>query len=99
MEVIKEIVPNSEGLTVPSAQKVIFNIIDDNPCKVVNLLFLVAKYHVYSMRCAGKLPNIRLYKQEVYLMRDIEKYNATVNGKLALHMKKWYNIRVNTGVD
>ena len=48
------------------------------------------------MRCAGTLPKQIVYRPEVHLMRNTEKYNATVSGKLKPHMKK---VKINTSVD
>ena len=71
----------------------------DNPSNVTNLLFLVAKYHIYRMTCLFNQPNIRIYKEGVPFMRDIEKYNATKSGMLHKHYKKWYNSNINASVD
>ena len=77
-----------------SARKIFFNKIIDNPSSVVNLPYLVAKYHVHRKRCAGLLPNIKAYQQEVILMRNIEKYNAKKSQKLDKHILKWYNVKL-----
>ena len=46
-------------------EQIVLNDKVKNPKDVTNLLFLVAKYHVYGMRCAKKLPNIRGHEKEI----------------------------------
>ena len=65
---------------------------------MTNLLFLVAKYHIYRMTCLFNQPNIRIYKQEILFMHNIEKNNSTKSGMLHEHYNKWYNININASV-
>ena len=82
-----------------SLKEVIFNNITPNARNLEYLFFLVAKYHVYRKRCSGLLPNIQAYKNEVYLMRNIENYNAVRNDKIDKHNQIWYNVQTGTRLD
>ena len=44
------------------------------------------------------LPNIDAFKNELYQLRNIEKYNAIKADKLHKHMKKWQNVSLNPSV-
>ena len=84
--VIEQLVPQAQ-IQMPSVSEVIFNEIHPNANGIEYLLFLVAKYHIFWKRCAGVIPNIREYKNEIELIRDIGKYNAVKNNKLDKHIK------------
>ena len=97
--IINEIVPFAPTRFLPTVKECMFNVITEDASQVTNLLFLVAKYHVYRMRCAQKLPSVSMFKKEILLIRDIEKYNARVNNKMEKHFKKWYNINLSPDVE
>ena len=52
------------------------------------------KQYIYRCRCDVKNPNINAFKAEIIQTKNIEKYNATVNGKLDKYSLKWENIRM-----
>ena len=73
-----------------NGSRIIFNEITDNALVVSDVMFLVAKMHIYKMRGLGKKP---IKKSQVYAIRNHEKYFATTNNKLDQFIFKWYNVK------
>ena len=59
-------------LELQNFRQVIFNEVHEKPNVITNLLFLVAKYYMYRMRCAMKLQNVNAFKCEINIMKQIE---------------------------
>ena len=66
----------------------------------MNILnFLVLSANFCKANCAGCKPEVNACKADVLLCRDIEKYNAIKNNKIHKHMKKWYNVQVESRIE
>ena len=72
----------------------VFNTIHRKVQNVYNFLVLVMKQYIYACRCANELPDIYAFKNRVYEIRNIEKYNGIITGNVDKHVAKWYNIAI-----
>ena len=66
---------------------------------VNNLLVLITKQYIYKCRCQQKMLNLAELKSEIKLFEATEKYIAKKNGKLTVHLSKWYPSNKNTFLD
>ena len=79
-----------------SYQQIIFNEITENPKCVSNFLLLAARFHMFRSRCHEVKPCLQVYKKEIHVFRNIERYNVC-NSRIDNNLSKWYN--VNTSPD
>ena len=87
IQYINELVPFDEIEKILTDVDIIFNVIQENPHRISNFIFLVAKYFAYKMRCASKFTlEIIHFKAEIEHMRNMERYYATQNNKIGKHM-------------
>ena len=73
-------------------ENMLFNMVHKKPANIVNFIVLKAKYYLYVTRCKNKKPSIVQFKENLLLIRNIEKYIAIKNNRLAKHEQKWNNI-------
>ena len=71
---------------------VIFNSIHSNPPNIANTIVMTIKYYTYKCRCGDKKPSIYEFRSQIYMIRNIEKYNAIVNNTIDKHNRKWFGI-------
>ena len=71
---------------------IICNTFVPRPASVINLLGLILKQLIYHYKCEQKLLKFSRYKLEIIEVENIEKYNAQVANKVALHQLKWEKI-------
>ena len=62
----------------------------DQTNNIKNFLCLLAKQHIYSQKCQGKLPNLAGFKARVNQVQVLEKYIATKNDSIHKHYHKWF---------
>ena len=85
---LDSIVPFCVQETSWTLENIIFNSVHRKSSSIYNFLVLVMKYYIYCCRCAKSRPNIHQFKNRILEIRNIEKYNAIVNGNLDKHNKK-----------
>ena len=81
---------NQEEVNI-SKSNVMLNLITNSIYNVKNFICLLAKQYIYRQRCLDKALNMFEFKQHVFIIRNMEKYQATINGRLNQHNRKWNN--------
>ena len=69
--------------------KVLMNLIIENPKNVKNFMCLLLKQYIYRKRCYGQKPQFEEFKKEIEKTRKIELYIAKKNDKESKHFIKW----------
>ena len=64
-------------------QSFLFNNVRPNPSHIFNFLILVIKYFIYKCRCAKAVLSTHALKEELKLIRNIEKFNAEAHLSLS----------------
>ena len=59
---------------------------------VANFVTTVCKQYIYRKQCQKQLPNPYGLKQEIYTVKNMEKYIAVKNNKLHTFVKKWESL-------
>ena len=71
------------------------NIVSNLFCKpkrhAINTIGLIMKQFLYQQRCLGKQPSFPVFRKYIQKYKNIEKYIATKNGKIATYYNKWEN--------
>ena len=57
--------------------------------RVLDLLIILGKMHIYSCKFSNKIPNINCYKKRVENVKNLEKYVATKNNTMHKFNDKW----------
>ena len=57
--------------------------------KIANFICMVTKRFIYVERCMGRQPLFRNLEYKIKNLRNVERYIAVKNSKLACHEKKW----------
>ena len=71
---------------------VIWNLVSDKKCSVVNFICLFVKQYIYRKRCQGQDLKIQEIQIELKQQESIEKFYATRNSTVSKHNKKWNRI-------
>ena len=69
--------------------EIMFNSLVDNRKHIANFVCLAAKQFIYRQRCLNGSLNINLFKEQIYLYKNSEKYYAMQAGLLSKHNAKW----------
>ena len=72
-----------------SYRNIILNTVHKDKKNVLNYICLIAKQYVYRQRCLKKVPNPKEFVSMVRNMKNIEKYYAVKDNKLAQFYKRW----------
>ena len=75
-------------------ERIILNDFVTRPGHIINLLGLIPKQLIYRKKCEGKLLTFNHYLNEIALVENIEKYNATIANKVMYHDMKWQKITI-----
>ena len=89
------------NLKQPGAREIILNKLTEHPKNhVVNFICLITKQFIYRQRCCKEQIHINAVVCAVNKVENIEKYIASKNGKLKMHMRKWQkNVSSNNNVE
>ena len=68
---------------------VLFNKLHSKSNHVFNFICLLFKAYIYKQRCLGKALVYNEVKYSINQVRQIERYNAVIKGKLIKHEAKW----------
>ena len=77
-----------------SRETILSNTVHQEPKKAINAVVLVTKFFIFQQKCLGNRPTIAVIKNQIYELSKIEEYNATLEGKIAKHVKNWSLIDV-----
>ena len=71
-----------------SVQNVLWNgLVSHDKYHVKNFICLLTKQYIYRQKCFKKPLSIQEFVNHVYRIRNIERYNALIQGKLKKHNK------------
>ena len=89
------------SLKQPGAREIILNKLTEHPNNhVVNFICLITKQFIYRQCCCKEQIHFNTVICVVNKVENIEKYIASKNGKLKVHMRKWHkNASSNNGVE
>ena len=71
-------------------KNIILNELVQKKGHVVNFLCLVTKQFIYSQRCLKRSLNFPALKALYRHIRNVEKFIAVKNNRVAIHAKKWH---------
>ena len=71
---------------------VLLNTANVNPKVIDNLVILVAKHQICKAKCASTKLNITAFKNYLFTIQQMEKFNALKNENIKIHQQKWQEI-------
>ena len=74
----------TEQLVIFGVQK---NFVSDS---VLDLIILMAKYHIFRCRCLKVVPNFACFSKEVKQRAAVEKYIWLMKGNLTMYFSLWF---------
>ena len=76
-------------ITYWSLQAMILNKFVTPKYHAINFICLVAKQFIYSQKCLRKMPHFNELQRLIKSIENVEKYIATKNQKIQMHVRKW----------
>ena len=67
------------------ADKLTYNFVD----RVLDLIILMAKYHIFPCRCLKVIPNVTCFLGEVKQRAAVEKIYLLMKGNLTMYFSLW----------
>lgn len=78
-----------------NVQTILFNSVMLKPSHIFNYVILIAKYYIYTCRCANRKPNFVGVKEKIESMYKVEEFIAKKENKWNRHVRKWNIIKPN----
>ena len=62
---------------------------------IANTIMLITKQYIYRKKCLKEKPNLKGLKLEIMYTKQIELYNACIDGRQVKVSKKWEPVQLN----
>ena len=87
---IREFVSEFSTMTVNfSARNILWNTVAEDNRSCINTVVLITKQYLYARRCLGQSIAFTPLKEYILYYKSLEKYNASINGQMLAHQRKW----------